>query len=289
MAMRYLGPTFDIHTGGIDNVFPHHEDEIAQSTPIVGDVPARHWVHGEFLLMDGRKMAKSAGNFQRVTELVDRGIDPVAFRYLTLTSRYARKLDYSDRSIEAAAAALGSLRAGLRALGRPPSTGAWAPPPVLIAGAAGDRPAGVADGPAGHGGGSYVLSDRASEPTAPLSPEGRADHDRFVAAIDDDLDMPGALALLRRILASALTADEKRWLILDADAVLGLDLHGVWEEADDADLSTVPVDVRELVRRRDDARAGRDFATADRLRDQLGELGWDVADGPDGSTVRRRS
>ena len=100
MAMRYLGPQFDIHTGGIDNVFPHHEDEIAQSTPIVGDIPARHWVHGEFLLMDGRKMAKSAGNFQRVTELVDRGLDPLALRYLFLTSRYSRKLEYSDRSID---------------------------------------------------------------------------------------------------------------------------------------------------------------------------------------------
>ncbi len=128
MAMRYLGPRFDIHTGGIDNVFPHHEDEIAQSTPIVGEVPARHWVHGEFLLMDGKKMAKSAGNFQRVTELVDRGIDPLAFRYLTLTSRYGRKLEYSDRSIAAADAALASLRAGLRALGPPPVDGPWAAP-----------------------------------------------------------------------------------------------------------------------------------------------------------------
>jgi len=289
MAMRYLGPTFDIHTGGMDNVFPHHEDEIAQSTPIVGEVPARHWVHGEFLLMDGRKMAKSAGNFQRVTELVDRGIDPLAFRYLTLTSRYARKLDYSDRSIEAAAAALGSLRAGLRALGAPPSSGAWAAPPVLIAGGAGDRPEGIADGPAGHGGGQYALVDRANEAAAPLSPEGRKFHDRFVVAIDDDLDMPGALALLRRILASELTADEKRWLILDADAVLGLDLHRVWEDADEAAASTVPADVAELVRQRDDARADRDFTTADRLRDQLGELGWDVVDGPGGSTVRHRS
>ena len=113
MAMRYLGPRFDIHTGGIDNVFPHHEDEIAQSTPISGEIPARHWVHGEFLLMDGKKMAKSAGNFQRVTELVERGLDPLAFRYLVLTSRYSRKLEYSDRSIAAAAAALESLRAGL--------------------------------------------------------------------------------------------------------------------------------------------------------------------------------
>ena len=85
MAMRYLGDRFDIHTGGIDNVFPHHEDEIAQSAPLVGGVPASHWVHGEFLLMSGQKMAKSAGNFQRVTELVDRGIDPLAFRYLVLT------------------------------------------------------------------------------------------------------------------------------------------------------------------------------------------------------------
>ena len=140
MAMRYLGQQFDIHTGGIDNVFPHHEDEIAQSAPISGQIPARHWVHGEFLLMDGRKMAKSAGNFQRVTELIDRGIDPLAFRYLVLTSRYARKLEYSDRSIEAAAAALESLRAGVRALGTPPADGPWVAPPVLRAGSAGDRP-----------------------------------------------------------------------------------------------------------------------------------------------------
>src|SRR6476620_10034247 len=149
MAMRYLGDRFDIHTGGIDNVFPHHEDEIAQSAPFVGGVPANHWVHGEFLLMSGKKMAKSAGNFQRVTELRDREIDPLAFRYLSLTSRYARKLEYSDRSRDAAAAALGSLRAGLRALGEPPTDGPWAPPPVLVARAAGDRPAGVAVGAAG--------------------------------------------------------------------------------------------------------------------------------------------
>ena len=71
MARRYLGDRFDLHTGGIDNVFPHHEDEIAQSAPLVGGPPAATWVHGEHLLMAGRKMAKSAGNFQRVTELAD--------------------------------------------------------------------------------------------------------------------------------------------------------------------------------------------------------------------------
>jgi cysteinyl-tRNA synthetase len=287
MAMRYLGPTFDIHTGGIDNVFPHHEDEIAQSAPIVGDVPARHWVHGEFLLMDGRKMAKSAGNFQRVTELVDRGIDPLAFRYLTLTSRYARKLDYSGRSIEAAAAALASLQAGLRALGEPPPDGAWAAPAVLVAGAAGDRPEGVARGPSGHGGGSYAVIDRADDPAAPLSPQGREIHDRLVAAYDDDLDMPGALALLRRILASDLPVDEKRWLILDADAVLGLDLHRVWAGVPDTPAAVPSAEILELVDRRAAARSARDFVTADRLRDELSGLGWEVVDSPDGSTVHR--
>ena len=286
MAMRYLGPTFDIHTGGIDNVFPHHEDEIAQSTPIVGEIPSRHWVHGEFLLMDGRKMAKSAGNFQRVTELVDRGIDPLAFRYLTLTSRYARKLEYSDRSIEAAAAALGSLRAGLRALGAPPTAGPWVAPPVLVAGAAGDRPDGIAHGAAGHGGGSYPITDRATTIAAPLSPEGRAFHDQFVAAIDDDLDLPGALALMRRILASDLVVDERRWLVLDADVVLGLDLHRVWEASADVAPVDIPSDAEALLGQREAARSARDFATADRLRDRLAELGWDVVDSPDGSTLR---
>src|SRR5687767_1899163 len=76
MALRHLGPTFDLHTGGEDNVFPHHEDEIAQSAPVVGGNPARLWVHGAHLLMSGRKMSKSAGNFQRITELVDDGFDP---------------------------------------------------------------------------------------------------------------------------------------------------------------------------------------------------------------------
>jgi cysteinyl-tRNA synthetase len=292
MAMRYLGPRFDIHTGGIDNVFPHHEDEIAQSTPISGEIPARQWVHGEFLLMDGKKMAKSAGNFQRVTELVDRGLDPLAFRYLVLTSRYSRKLEYSDRSIAAAAAALASLRAGLRALGRPPPDGPWAAPAVLTAGAAGDRPAGIASGPAGHGGppdaGVFRITDRAGAPAAPLSTEGRALHQRFVAAIDDDLDMPVALALLREILRAPLTDDERRWLVLDADLVLGLDLDRVWETDGAADdRATIPTEIQALADARTAARAAREWARADALRSELDALGWVVIDGPDGPTLSR--
>jgi cysteinyl-tRNA synthetase len=292
MAIRYLGPRFDIHTGGIDNVFPHHEDEIAQSTAVTGEVPARHWVHGEFLLMDGKKMAKSAGNFQRITELVERGIDPLAFRYLVLTSRYSRKLEYSDRSIAAAAAALESLRAGLVSLGPPPTDGAWAAPPVLRPGEAGDRPSGVAQGVAGHGGDAArcEVADRAGTPAAPLSGEGRRLHDRFTAAIDDDLDMPVALALLREILRAPIDDDERRWLILDADSVLGLDLDRVWDRADQADQTddAVPAEIGALADARTSARADRDWARADHVRGEIEARGWDVTDTPDGPRLTRR-
>ena len=291
MARRYLGDRFDLHTGGIDNVFPHHEDEIAQSSPLVGGPPARLWVHGEHLLMDGRKMAKSAGNFQRVTELADRGVDPLAFRYLAMTSRYGRKLNYSDGSIYGAAAALTSLRARLAAFGPAPTSGPWAAPTVLVAGSAGDRPEGVADRSADRG------PDRAHAPAAPLSDAGGALHDRFVAAIDDDIDLPVALAVVREMLRADLPVDERRWLILDVDAVLGLDLHRVWDVADhrpgtgSAEAAAagrhVPDDVQVLVEARTAARAARDFATADAIRDNLAAEGWSVVDRPAGSTAQR--
>jgi cysteinyl-tRNA synthetase len=286
MARRYLGDRFDLHTGGIDNIFPHHEDEIAQSAPLVGGPPARLWVHGEHLLMAGRKMAKSAGNFQRVTELADEGIEPLAFRYLVLTSRYGHKLNYSDESIAAAAAAYASLRGRLAALGQPPASGDWAAPPVLAAGAAGDRPAGTADGVAGFGGGDYAIADRAHAPAAPLSAAGAALHARFVDALDADLDLPAALVCVREMLRAELPADERRWLVLDADAVLGLDLHRVWDTR--TATARIPDEVSALLGERDAARAARDYARADALRIEIGSAGYDVVDTPEGSTVRRR-
>jgi cysteinyl-tRNA synthetase len=294
MARRYLGDRFDLHTGGIDNVFPHHEDEIAQSAPLVGGPPARLWVHGEHLLMSGRKMAKSAGNFQRVTELTERGLDPLAFRYLTMTSRYGRKLNYTDHSIDAAAAALRSLRAGLAALGPPPAEGPWMAPEALRAAPAGDRPEGISTSVAGFGGADDIqLRDRAHAPKAPLSPEGRDLHDRFVAALDDDLDLPGVLAVVREILRADLDADERRWLVLDTDAVLGLDLDRTWTAtpvggSPDRRALEIPADVASLVAARTEARAARDFARADALRETLEGLGWEVADGPDGTRITPR-
>ncbi len=282
MARRYLGDRFDIHTGGIDNVFPHHEDEIAQSAPLVDGLPARIWVHGEHLLMGGRKMAKSSGNFQRVTELVERGLDPLAFRYLTLTSRYAHKLNYSDTSIAAAAAALASLRSRLEALGPPPDDGPWKAPDAVAATPAGDRPtAELPTDPAGP--------DRAHAPRVPLSHGGASFHARFIEALDDDLDLPMALAIVREVLRSDLPADERRWLVLDADAVLGLDLGATWSAADAAaGTEAVPDDVAALAAERTRAREARDYARADAARAALESMGWTVADGPEGTTVSRR-
>jgi cysteinyl-tRNA synthetase len=295
MALRHLGATFDIHTGGEDNVFPHHEGEIAQSAPIVGAVPARIWVHGAHLLMSGRKMSKSAGNFQRITELVEAGIDPLAFRYLCLTARYARKLNLSDESLEGAAAGLASFRADLAALGPAPASGPWAPPRPLRAGASPARPVGRVAGIAGHGTGTAdrqaSLEDRATAADVPLSDQGRRLHDRFTAAIDDDLDTPVALRIARETLRARLPADERRWLVLDMDFVLGLDLHrwvGKVETTASERAEMLPEGAAELLDARRLARANRDWIAADRLRDQLHALGIEPLDRADGTSDWRR-
>jgi cysteinyl-tRNA synthetase len=151
---------------------------------------------------------------------------------------------------------------------------------------------GTAAGLTGHGGFAdgaptdAPLPDRAGSPFAPLSDAGRELHDRFVAAIDDDLDLPTALAVTREVLRAAVSADERRWLILDADAVLGLDLDRVWEAEP---TRAVPSDVEALVADRIAARSVRDFDRADALRDELAARGWDVVDGPEGSVVQPRA
>jgi cysteinyl-tRNA synthetase len=110
MSLHYFPQGFDIHTGGVDLVFPHHEDEIAQSEPVAGEGFVHYWIHGEFLEFRGKKMAKSTGNILRVPELKEMGYDPLAFRYLYLLAKYRAKLSFSDESLDAAAAGLRSIR-----------------------------------------------------------------------------------------------------------------------------------------------------------------------------------
>ena len=132
MSMKYLGERFDIHTGGIDLKFPHHEDEIAQSEGATGHQVVSVWMHGEFLTLDDAKMASSVGNVIRVTDLPSKGFQPLDFRYLALTAHYRSKLDFTFDAMQAAAH-------GLRRLRRAASDGADGD-------RSSDRPGGGADG-----------------------------------------------------------------------------------------------------------------------------------------------
>jgi cysteinyl-tRNA synthetase len=233
-------------------------------------------------------MAKSAGNFQRITELVDEGTDPLAFRYLCLTARYARKLNLSTESLAGAAAGLASLRDGLAALGPAPSSGPWVAPQALHAGRAPDRPTGMAEGAAGHGAADgFAMTDRAGAPGAPLSEAGRKLHDRFVSAIDDDLDTPRAVRVVREMLRAPIAADERRWLILDADLVLGLDLDRAMRPRVAPPEYPLPPKAYQLLKERAFARENRDYPRADRLREELRALGVDVVDAADGTSEAR--
>ena len=298
MAMRYLGPDFEIHTGGIDNVFPHHEDEIAQSTPITGGPPVRLWVHGEHLLAAGRKMAKSTGNFERVTELRDQGIDPLAFRYLALTVRYGRKLNYSADSIAAAGAALASLRGAPRgarsAAGRRPVGGARAA--ARRVGRSATRRDREWRGRATRPAQSDAAAATAAEPplvdraalagAPPLSAAGRALHERFVAAIDDDLDLPTALAVIRETLRADLP---RRRASLARARRRPRARPGPRPRVGVRGRRTrLPAGAAALLAARAEAREARDWARADALRDELAAMGVELTDGPGGTTARRR-
>ena len=113
MASKYLGEFFDIHTGGVDNIFPHHEDEIAQSEAAFGKSHVRYWVHAQHLLADGAKMAKSSGNVFLIEELIERGFDPLSFRYLCMTVLYRHRMNFTFTSLKAAEKALTNLRTRL--------------------------------------------------------------------------------------------------------------------------------------------------------------------------------
>ncbi|MFA6947740.1 MAG: cysteine--tRNA ligase, partial [Eubacteriales bacterium] len=111
IGLKYLGPQFDIHTGGVDHIPIHHENEIAQGEGLNGCVPARFWLHGEFMLVDGGKMSKSLGNTYTVSQLMERGYDPLDFRYLCLNSHYRQKLNFTFEAMDGAKKSLSNLRA----------------------------------------------------------------------------------------------------------------------------------------------------------------------------------
>jgi cysteinyl-tRNA synthetase len=239
MSMKHLGDRFDVHTGGNDNKFPHHEDEIAQSEAAVGHPVVSIWVHGGFLRMGEAKMAKSAGNILRVTDLAEQDVDPLAYRLLCFGTRYRREMNFDWEALEGQHRRLVELRRRMAA---------WAP-------AAED------------------LSEAATGFDA-----------RFREAVADDLDMPRALVVLNEVVGAGIPDGEKYALLASWDRVLALDLeHDAregWEPTEE---------MRDLIDERDAARAAKDFATSDELRERLQGLGLEVMDTPEGTTVRRRA
>jgi len=249
MSMAHLGESFDIHTGGVDLVFPHHEDEIAQSEAATGKPFVQIWLHCAHLRMDGEKMAKSTGNIARVSELLDAGISPRALRYALIAVHYRAPLNYSDESLAAAAAAIERLDALDAAL-------------------------------------AAYREDRADDPTLPelLEELERS----FAGALDDDLNVSAALGALfdavrevnRRIDVRALSrtdAERARTTFRSVQDVLGI---ARTVESLDAELEA-------LLAQRAAARAARDWAASDRLRDELLARGIAVEDTRDGQRWRR--
>jgi cysteinyl-tRNA synthetase len=239
MSLDLLGDGFDLHGGGLDLAFPHHENERAQAVAL-GREFARHWVHNGFVEVGGEKMSKSLGNFTTLPDLVAEH-DPRAYRLLVLQSHYRSPVEVTSATVSAAEAALGRLDALARRV--------------------------------------------ADVPVADPDPERI---ERFREHMDDDLDTPGALAEafgsvteINRLL-DAGDVDGAAPLVAAWREVLGavgLEVSGATDE--------VPADVAELARRRDEARASKDWAAADSLRDELTAAGWSVEDTAEGTQVRR--
>jgi cysteinyl-tRNA synthetase len=244
MSMSLLGDRFDIHTGGADNIFPHHEAEIAQSEGVTGHRVVGCWMHGGLLMLGGTRMAKSAGNFFRVSELEEQGFDPLALRYLALQAKYRTKLNFSTEGLAGADRALTQLRERIADWSNDPRTAEAADAEV-----------------AGFEG-------------------------RFRAALSDDLDLPAAMALVAELAHSDVAPRAKASLLRDWDRVLGLELDRTLPAV------SLPASAPALLETRGKARAAKDFATSDRLRDELAALGvvvTDTAEGQRWKTTPRKS
>lgn len=246
MIFKLLGRQIDIHTGGIDHIPVHHNNEIAQAEAATTKQYVRYWLHNDFLTIEGKKISKSLGNTIYLRNLIERGFNPLAFRYLLLTAHYRSPINFTWTALEAAQTALTRLyRIFFEEL---PKTGD--PAPAFIA--------------------------------------------AFTEAIGNDLDTPKAIALIWEMLKDpSVTPTQKHGNLLYADRVLGLGLRDSKKRMAQMTSLTVlraadvPSDIQALIDAREKARAAKDFATSDRLRDELMAKGYSLEDGPDGPSVRK--
>ncbi len=239
MSRKYLGQPFDIHTGGIDHLPVHHENEIAQSEAAYGVPLTRFWMHGEFLVLgDGEKISKSKDNFLTLQTLIDRGYDPLAFRLFCFSAHYRTPLTFSWQAMDAAQNALNNLRQTVRA---------W------------EKPRG-----------------------------GVEDFEkRFLAALENDLDMPKAVAVMWEMVKADVSTAAKAASLLRFDTILGLDFKKYVAKPAKAEKPSAAA--AKLLTQRLKARADKDWKESDRLRDELQKLGWGVLDGKDGGMTLVKS
>ncbi len=263
MGARFLGLPFDIHGGGQDLIFPHHENEIAQSSAAYNiDTPVKYWLHNGFLTIDKEKMSKSEGNFYTAREVLDRH-DHQAVRLYLVSAHYRQPLDFNEAALEQAQHSLDRLRNAAELLrGR-----------IRVLEKAGDRAKG---------------SDRELKESVARLREG------FERAMDDDFNTPSALAeiftfvrdvnTLAPEVGSAGTLREALAALTEVVGVLGIDLSGGAQTVGAGAAALVEGLIGLLLEIREEARAAKDYATADRIRARLGELGVVVADTKDGPT-----
>lgn len=238
MSYKYLGDNFDIHTGGIDHIPIHHENEIAQSKGFSGKMPANYWLHVNFLTVNGEKMSKSLNNLYTLDELQEKGYEPYVYKLFNFTSNYRNQINFTWEAMDSAKVALTRLR----------------------------------DGYLKHGEGT---SDVSSE-------EIRGYEERFLEAINDDLNMPVAMSVVWDVVKNPKKSKKFQELLLKFDEVLGIDLKNYKKEEE-----KLPEEVQKIINERINARQEKKWAESDRLRDELVNLGYSVKDTKDGMEVKK--
>ncbi|MEK7571727.1 MAG: cysteine--tRNA ligase [Patescibacteria group bacterium] len=238
MSMKYLGETFDIHTGGIDHKEIHHPNEIAQAEAATNKPLANYWVHTAFMLVAGQKMSKSLKNIYTLYDLEKEGYEPLALRYLYLQTHYRQEMNFTFPALDAASNALKNLRREIASLPEP-------------------------DG----------FCDEYDE--------------RFLAAINDDLNIPQALGVAWEMLKSDNPTGAKAGSLYKMDEILGLNLQESVQNIQKEE-GIVPEEIKELLHEREELRKMKKFNAADQIRSKLSKMGYDIEDGKKGTRVWKK-
>ena len=242
MSRKYLGDTFDLHTGGVDHIPVHHENEIAQSDARLGHPAVHYWMHGEFMMVDGGKMSKSLGNTYTISDLISRGYSPLAFRYLCLNAHYRSKLNFTWEAMSGAQVSYIRLLEG-----------------------------------------AYRHKNAPSSPQAALLAQDA--WEQFLEAAGDDLNIPKALGVAWTLIRSNIKSADIYDALLKMDGILGLNL-AQYEPEQQQD-EPLPAEIAQLAEERQKARANKDWALSDNLREELRAKGYEAVDSKEGQRIKK--